>query len=289
MFKKLLLQFAGLMARILPSWVKRAVYDFKPLAGLVRASLNRAVPAGLSAVSVAAGGLKGARLSLDLGAEKDYWLGTYELDLQAAVETWVKPGDVVYDVGANIGYITLLLSRAVGPDGQVFSFEALPTNIERLEKNLGLNAWAAGVTIKHAAVASASSPINFLVGPSGAMGKAEGSAGRSEGHSESLQVAGIALDDFVYRDHHPAPDLIKMDIEGGEVLALAGMPRLLRDAQPIILIELHGHEAARTAWDTLTAADYSIHQMASGYPPVDTLDDLDWKAYLVALPRRSLT
>jgi len=284
-FKKLILQFVGLIARILPTWMKRAIYNFGPLARMVRSSLNRAAPSGFNEITVAAGGLKGARLYLDLKSEKDYWLGTYEIDLQAAIAMWVNPGEVVYDVGANIGYITLLLSRAVGPSGKVFSFEALPTNIERLQQNVILNAWAASITITPGAIADASAPVRFLIGPSGAMGKAEGSAGRLDGHTEALAVSGIALDDFVYHDHNPAPDVIKMDIEGGEVLALAGMSRLLREARPLILIELHGPEAARVVWDTLTEESYSIHRMTDDYPPVHSLDELDWKAYLVAKPR----
>ncbi len=285
MVKNIFLQLAALLARILPSWMKRAIYGFGPLARMVRSSLNRAAPSGINVVTVAAGGLKGAQLHLDMQTEKDYWLGTYEIDLQFAIEKWVDRGDVVYDVGANIGYITLLLARAVGGTGQVYSFEALPANFERLQQNVANNTWAAGITITHGAVASASTPVRFLLGPSDAMGKADGSAGRNDGHSESIAVPGIALDDYVYRDGHPAPDIIKMDIEGGEVLALAGMPRLLRDARPLILIELHGTEAARIAWKTLTAADYSVHRMTKGYPLVHSLGDLDWKAYLIAKPR----
>jgi len=77
-------------------------------------------------VQVAAGGLQGLRLSLDMQTEKDYWLGTYEPELQAAVADLVKPGMQVYDVGANIGYVSLLLARRVGAAGHVYAFEALP-------------------------------------------------------------------------------------------------------------------------------------------------------------------
>jgi hypothetical protein len=75
-----------------------------------------------------------------------------------------------------------------------------------------------------------------------------------------------------------------MDIEGGEVLALRGMGRLLSEARPLLLIELHGPESARAAWDTLTAAGYRILRMQPGYPPVPSLEALDWKAYIVAEP-----
>ncbi len=278
------LRLASFLARILPDRFKKLLYAIDPLARRIRAALNRAAPSGLTEVTVAAGGLKGARLQLDLQLEKDYWLGTYETDLQKAVSDLIQPDMVVYDVGANIGYISLLLARAVGEQGRVFSFEALPTNLERLRHNLTLNSFGDRVRVVAAAVSIDSQPVRFLVGPSGAMGKAEGSAGRSLAYAETLEVPGISLDDFVYRDDNSSPDVIKMDIEGGEVLALQGMTRLLNEARPLILLELHGPEAARVAWETLTQADYTIHAMSAGYPRVTSLDALDWKAYLVARP-----
>jgi hypothetical protein len=95
-------------------------------------------------------------------------------------------------------------------------------------------------------------------------------------------VAGLSLDDFVYRQGNPPPQVVKMDIEGGEVLALPGMARLLAEARPLLLMELHGPQAARTAWETLNAAGYRVCRMAPDYPPVASLEALDWKAYLVA-------
>jgi FkbM family methyltransferase len=278
------LRLASFLARILPDRVKKLLYAIDPLARRIRAALNRAAPSGLTEVTVAAGGLKGGHLQLDLHVEKDYWLGTYETDLQQAVSDLIQPNMVVYDVGANIGYISLLLARVVGEQGRVFSFEALPANLERLRCNLALNPFGDRVRVVAAAVSADSQPVRFLVGPSGAMGKAEGSAGRSLAYAETLEVSGIALDDFVYRDDNPSPDVVKMDIEGGEVLALQGMTCLLDEARPLILLELHGPEAARVAWETLTQADYTIHAMSAGYPQVTSLDALDWKAYLVARP-----
>ena len=67
-------------------------------------------------------------------------------------------------------------------------------------------------------------------------------------------------------------------------LALQGMSRLLAEARPLILLELHGPEAARVTWETLTAAGYQICRMERGYPRVPSLNALDWKAYLVAKP-----
>jgi len=282
----LILSMAAWAARSLPDWAKRSIYRVGPLARLVRGELNRAAPVGLSTVTVAAGELAGLHILLDMQTEKDYWLGTYEPELQAALRELVRPGMVAYDVGANIGYISLMLSRLVGESGQVFAFEALPDNVGRLRTNLDLNSVGGRVTVIPGAVVDQAGTVSFLVGPSGGMGKASGSAGRQDvAYSQTIDVVGLSLDEFVYGQGNPPPQLIKIDIEGGEVLALPGMARLLNDFHPLILMELHGPQAARVAWKLLQSAGYRICQMKPGYPSVTSLDELDWKAYLVAFPR----
>jgi FkbM family methyltransferase len=282
--KKYLLSFAAFTSRILPTSIKNKVYQIKPLARFVRGTLNRAAPTGITEINIAAGGAAGLKMRLDLQLEKDYWLGTYETDLQAAIDDLVEPGWVAYDVGANIGFVSLLLANRLGQTGKIFAFEALPGNLKRLRSHVAINDLASQVTLISGAVTATSEPVRFLVGPSGAMGKAEGSAGRVKRHREAIEVPGIAIDDFVYQDGNPPPQVIKMDIEGGEVLALQGMSRLLEEVHPLILLELHGPEAAQIAWDTLTVTGYQICRMQRGYPRVPSLDELDWKAYLVAMP-----
>jgi FkbM family methyltransferase len=284
-FSRPLLSLASWAARILPTSLKRRLYQARPLADLIRRSLNRAAPQGLTIVEVAAGGLAGYRMQLDLRSEKDYWLGTYEPELQAALEALLKPGMIAYDVGANIGYISLLLARYVGERGRVFAFEALPANLKRLRVNLELNNMLGLVEIVPAAVVDEERPVQFLVGPSNGMGKVEGSAGRQgDIYRENLTVAGVSLDAFAYRLERPAPDVVKMDIEGGEALALPGMKRLLKEAHPLLLLELHGSQSAQIAWGLLTEAGYRLCQMRPKFPPIASLEELDWKAYVAAFP-----
>lgn len=279
------LRVATLAARLLPLRVKRLFYRSPRLARLIRQELNRAAPQGFSVVEIAAGELAGLHMSLDLHAEKDYWLGTYEPELLSTLADLVRPGWVAYDLGANIGYISLLLARLAGQDGRVYSFEALPSNLERLRINLQLNALEERVTVVPGAVGDSAQPVQFLVGPSGGTGKAQGSAGRQElAYSQAISVPGIVLDEFVFTAGNPPPAMMKIDIEGGEVLALPGMRQILTEAHPIVCLELHGPESARVAWDTLVACGYRLCRMAPGYPPIPSLDALDWKAYAVAFP-----
>jgi FkbM family methyltransferase len=282
--KKTLFSLVSRFNRLLPAGFKRIFYRLGPLTRWIRLSLNAISPSGITPVVVSDGALAGAQLWLDLHSEKDYWLGTYEVDLQTAIQQQVRPGWVAYDVGANIGYISLLLARAVGPDGQVHVFEALPDNLERLQQHVQVNGLDKQVLVNPLAVSAVSGPVDFLIGPSGAMGKVSGSAGRETHLQGAIQVAGIALDDYVYRDGNPPPQVVKMDIEGGEVLALEGMRRLLSEYRPLMFLELHGPEAAQVAWEVFNQSGYRICRMSPGLPQVPSLADLDWKAYLVAVP-----
>jgi FkbM family methyltransferase len=283
--KQFFLNLAALAAKLLPAPFKQAIYKIKPLARLIRGGLNRAAPTGLSQVKIAAGDLAGYTLLLDMQTEKDYWLGTYEPDLQAALHELVQPGAVIYDVGANIGYVSLLLAKAAGETGKVYAFEALPDNAERWRKNVELNGLSARMNLYAGAVTRAAGPVRFLVHASGGMGKAVGSAGRADQYQTEIEVPGISLDEFVYGQGNPPPQVVKMDIEGGEVMALPGMHRVLAEARPLMLMELHGPESARTAWETLTAAGYEIHWMRHGFPVVPSLEAMGWKAYIVARPK----
>ena len=282
--RKFLLNTAALAARILPTSIKQAIYKIKPLAGFIRGGLNRAAPAGLTQVKIAAGDLAGYTILLDMQIDKDYWLGTYEPELQAALRELIQPGAVIYDVGANIGYVSLLLAKAAGEKGHVYAFEALPGNVVQWRQNVALNGMEDRLSLYAGAVTRSAGPVRFLVHASGGMGKAAGSAGRADQYQSEISVPGISLDEFVYGQGNPPPQVVKMDIEGGEVLALPGMSRVLAEARPLMLMELHGPESSRAAWETLTAAGYTICWMRHGYPAVHSLEAMGWKAYIVAKP-----
>jgi FkbM family methyltransferase len=287
--RKFLLNAAAFVAKILPNSLKQAIYKIRPLAAFIRGGLNHAAPTGLTQVKIAAGDLAGYTILLDMQIDKDYWLGTYEPELQAALHALIQPGAVIFDVGANIGYVSLLLAKAAGENGHVYAFEALPENVDLWHKNMALNGMETRLSLFAGAVTQSAGPVRFLVHTSGGMGKAAGSAGRTDKYQSVLTTPGISLDEFVYEQGNPPPQVVKMDIEGGEVLALPGMRRILAEARPLMLMELHGPESSRVAWETLTTAGYKICWMRRGYPVVASLEALGWKAYIVAKPNDSNT
>jgi FkbM family methyltransferase len=150
-----------------------------------------------------------------------------------------------------------------------------------LRKNLDLNN-ATNVRLFPNAVADKSGSTTFLVHESGGMGKIKAAPGQTQGFEREISVQTIALDDFAVAN--PFPQLIKIDIEGGEVLALRGMGRLLRERRPILFLELHGAEATAAVWDRLRTLHYRVHWMHGDYAEIMGASELGRKSYVIARP-----
>lgn len=281
------LRTAAACSRILPDAVRQAIYDIPYVNTIVRSVLNSFAPQSLTVVEVASGPLEGARLYLDLHAEKYYWLGTYEPHLIQVIHSVCRGTMTVYDVGANLGYLSLIFARAVGSGGHVFSFEPLEANSARIRKHVELNGLEGVITVVPSAVAAHNGSALFLTHSSHAMGKLEQSAGRAAEYTGHVEVSTIGLDEFCYELNNPVPDLVKIDIEGGAVDAVQGMTRLVAEARPVMLVELHGHEEGHAVWNLLTQNGYSIQRMDKNRTEIRDLAQLDWKDYIIGLPHPS--
>jgi FkbM family methyltransferase len=279
-----LLRLAGWASAALPTSIIRRLYRLGPLTQALRSTLNQAAPSGMTQVEITAGLLVGASFRLDLQREKDLWLGTYEPDLQRKLRQVLAPGMVVYDVGANIGYLTVGIARLVGSNGRVVAFEPLPSNYLRLREAMKLNEFEGRVQAVQAAVGERPGTARFLVHASGGMGKLVGSAGRQAQYVDEIEVRVVQLDGFVAKGEGEAPDWIKIDVEGGEAKVLAGAEDLLRRARPGLLLELHGPEAAAGVWRRLGEWGYVLDTLAPVRGPVTSVDELGWKSYVVAEP-----
>jgi FkbM family methyltransferase len=251
---------------------------------LIRRQLNFFAPTGITEVTVAGGYLRGAALKLDLKSEKYYWLGTYEPHLIQAIQDFCREGMVIYDLGANIGYVSLVFAKAVGRSGKVYAFEPLPANIARITEHINLNSFEDIVNLVPCAASDREGSEEFLVHENPAMGKLKGSTGKDYPYVDGVEVRSLRIDDFVYRDRHPKPDLIKIDIEGGGVKAMTGLGQLLSNGRPKVFMELHGPEECMKAWNILKENDYLVHRMEKNYPEVAGLETMTWKDYIVALP-----
>jgi len=156
----------------------------------------------------------------------------YEPTVQLALGKLLRLGDLAFDVGANIGVIAAMMGAAVGPYGRVVAFEASPRTIGQLHVNLN-NSNAFNVSVLHAAVADRSGgllPIFY-----GADTPADSIFTSGERQPDDY-VPSIALDDYVER-LGVAPRVVKIDVEGAELLALQGFRRTLARHHPALIIE----------------------------------------------------
>ncbi|MBI5578837.1 MAG: FkbM family methyltransferase [Deltaproteobacteria bacterium] len=150
---------------------------------------------------------------------------------------YCQPGSAALDIGANIGYFSLLLSSFAAGRGHVWAFEPAPDNFAMLLKNIKANR-RGNITPVRAAV-GAKTGQQFLYLSSAHSGDHRVYQPR-EGPRPAVPVDFVALDDYFSSNRRI--DLIKMDIQGAEGLALKGMPRILSQSpRPIILMECWPH------------------------------------------------
>jgi FkbM family methyltransferase len=212
------------------------------LGNLLNWTSRRFVPAGtLNWVQIQQGPARGLWIRLNPGSGQSIRQGTGEAAVQQAIQQHLRPGMVFYDLGANIGFFSLLAARMVGSTGQVISFEADPEIAARLRENLAYNNFTQASVVQKA-VWSVSGPVAFKrvdsnLSPPRGVGHV--SAGHSGG-GNTISVEAVSLDHFTLS--HPSPDLLKCDVEGAEVAVFQGADRLLREKSPILLVEMHGPE-----------------------------------------------
>jgi FkbM family methyltransferase len=179
----------------------------------------------------------------------DCRLGIYELHVQDALTRNVAKNDVVYDIGANVGFHTLLASRLVGNQGQVIAFEPLPENLKTMKQFLSLNG-SANILCRQEAISSTSGVVKFYASGSPAQASLQPAQG------PAIEVVSATLDEITRTTKRP--DFVLMDIEGAEVDALEGAVGLLAGSQPPkLLIEVHGEQCFEQVKAKLGSAAYS--------------------------------
>jgi FkbM family methyltransferase len=178
----------------------------------------------------------------------------YEADVAHVMMRVLHDGDVALDVGANIGFFTVMMAKLTAPGGRVAAFEPGPDNLARLRRNIA-TAGVDNVTVIEQPASDAAGPIRFYLNSDVSGGHALWDPGSFPGNTKSLAEPRIAramattLDAVVQELDLPPPRLIKIDTEGAEHRVLAGATGLLRDRRvPYIVAELH---------------DFGLHQLGS--------------------------
>ncbi len=210
------------------------------------------------AMQVKGGMAQGLWFDLNPRTDNHYYRGIVEQPVQHALRRMARPGMVAYDIGANIGFFTLLIHRLVGESGQVFAFEPDPETFGELSKNVTRNG-CQNITTVQTAVWSSTGSVRFSrADPMQSPGRGTGSV-RENATGDVVICESISLDDFV--QGAPPPHLIKCDAEGGEVEVFRGARGLLEEYRPVILCELHSAVLSDELTSIFQSADYFLESL----------------------------
>ena len=169
----------------------------------------------------------------DFVASRIYYFGVWEPNLTALLERRLAPGDVVADVGANMGYFTLLASRLVGPTGRVVAFEASPAIYALLREDLALNAphGAGNVRALNVAVSDRPGTLPVYAGPADNRGATSVQAARGGRFEAEVRAdaLGTLLGEALTAAERARLRLVKIDVEGAELPILLDLLAHLDD------------------------------------------------------------
>ena len=228
------------------------------LARVIKRLLTTVLPETQVWVQVRSGLSQGMWMRLHLPGEARHWRGEHELTVQDAILAAVSPGAVVYDIGAHAGSLALGVARLVGPLGRVVAFEGDPKNVESLRENGSRNRLAASLQVVPSAVWSyTATDIPFRRGGTQRSHGGVETDGQHPvlGSGEVIHVSAVALDDFI-ANGGPIPQLVKIDVEGGEFEVLQGGTKLFATRRPLIVAEVHDRQVAEQIGAWLTGYQY---------------------------------
>lgn len=180
--------------------------------------------------------------------------GTYEREQTRLFEQHVRSGATVLDVGAHVGYYTLISAVLAGPSGRVHAFEPNPRNAEFLRRHVRINRLD-NVRVEQAAVSDGAGTARFDFG-----------TGSGTGHladAGALEVRTLRLDDYC-AEHGLAPAVIKIDVEGAEVSVLQGARETLARHRPVVFLSTHGPEVHRASLAFLRELGYRVAPILGG-------------------------
>ena len=209
---------------------------------------------------------RGITFELDLNdavPRSIFYLGYHERWETRWLEQVLAPGWTVLDVGAHIGYYSLLCARGVGPKGSVYAFEPCPSTFARLCRNLDLNP---SLKVHPQAMALADRTEYLCMTEADASNT--GTSYMKDKASSSSGIPVTTLDEFVREQRLTRVDFIKADVEGYEMKVLAGADETLARFSPRLMIEVNPDALIRfgaSAEDmirALRARKYSIYESA---------------------------
>jgi FkbM family methyltransferase len=224
--------------------------------GRIAAAINKQFPAVSSNAIARARMRLGYEMVVDLRAQTEflaYYTGEYDTRNIRSVLRLVKPDWIILDVGANIGFWSIPLARALKESGRLHCFEPVPSNFRLLAANLERNCKTAAVHIHELGLSDRRGTVQISLREDFVGGAETGNAAividADDSRFQSVQAEVRPLDDLLESLALYRIDFIKVDIEGHEHKFLTGARQTIARFRPILLIEINDHYYERQGLD----------------------------------------
>ncbi|MBU6430874.1 MAG: FkbM family methyltransferase [Patescibacteria group bacterium] len=168
-------------------------------------------------------------------------LGVYEKYESDIFRSKIKQGMTIIDIGANLGYYAAIAARRAGERGLVIAFEPEPNFFKLLSKNISRNNLK-NASLFEMAIADKNGKMELFLSNEN---KGNNSLIQSENLKTSVRVKSVTLDDFITSRKIEKVDIVKMDIEGAEILAIEGMKKTLIKHKPLLFLEFSPHSIVK--------------------------------------------
>ena len=187
--------------------------------------------------------VQGSKMFLDPGDSLDLSInGVYgELDTKIIREE-IHEGDIVIDVGANIGYYTLIFAQLVGSSGKVFAFEPEPKNFEILKKNIEINNYQ-NIVAEQKIVSDKSGIVKLFIAEHGIVGHR---INQEKSSQKFIEVESIILDNYIKKlNLDNKINFIKIDVEGSEPKVLEGTKEIIQKSNQLKIFTEFNREVVK--------------------------------------------
>lgn len=246
--------------------------------------LNAVLPEVVLPLPFVMGPLKGMVMRICLNSERQFLRGNFENEVTKTIQDVVKPGNIVYDVGAHVGYHTLLFARLVGPNGHCLAFEPSRKVFGRLKANIQMNKRRIQDRVETMEVAlySECGQKEFFVGGSTSTGRLVRFP--REASAQTIVSVPVTTIDNLVANGAPTPDVVKIDVEYVEDHVIRGANNTLRNHHAIILCEIHSIESGINCFNTLRKLSYEMRHL-EGDRPWNSTESVS-TGHIIAVPQR---
>lgn len=224
-------------------------------------SVFKVVGFGRDFIPIVYGPLRGKRMLKGHGLINLAMLfGKYEPSFVNAFLKESKSSEVIYDIGSNVGYFSLL--AALNTKSRIYSFEPIPEIAKQFRTLMELNDLSEDVKLTEVAFSNEIGKIKMVTPGTHEQGlMVSALRGQKVDIDNSILVNMTTLDHLVFEEKFPPPDLIKIDVEGAEAMVLDGGERTLTRYKPKLLIEVHGLAPAEKCWSIFERHRAEVHRI----------------------------